>query len=111
MPAFTLAGAALLLWAAAGCAPAENRTDGRALARIAARGELLWGADEQGGGYDPHQPGGQRQMPRGPPGPSRPRSRTAELALAGPAAELALAGPAAGGAPAWLAYPPDAATA
>jgi polar amino acid transport system substrate-binding protein len=42
-------GAAVLVWAAAGCAPSENRTDGRALARIAARGELLWGADEQGG--------------------------------------------------------------
>ena len=53
MPAFALAGAAVLVWAAGACAPAENRTDdrtdGRALARIAARGELLWGADEQGG--------------------------------------------------------------
>ena len=49
MPAFALAGVAVLVWAAGGCAPAENRTDGRALARIAARGELLWGADEQGG--------------------------------------------------------------
>ena len=49
MPPFTLAGAALLIWAVAACAPAESRTDGQALARIAARGELLWGADEQGG--------------------------------------------------------------
>ena len=49
MSAFGLASAALLVWAAAACAPTENRTDGRALARIAARGELLWGADEQGG--------------------------------------------------------------
>ena len=49
MPALALAGAALLVWAAGACAPAEPRTDGRALARIAARGELLWGADEQGG--------------------------------------------------------------
>ena len=48
MPALALAGAAVLVWAAA-CAPAESRTGGRALARIAARGELLWGADEQGG--------------------------------------------------------------
>ncbi len=48
MPAFALAGAAVLVWVAA-CSPAENRTDDRALARIAARGELLWGADEQGG--------------------------------------------------------------
>jgi len=49
VPALALAGAAVLVWAAAACAPAESRTGGRALARIAARGELLWGADEQGG--------------------------------------------------------------
>ena len=49
MPGLALAGTVTLLWATAACAPAENRTDGRALARIAARGELLWGADEQGG--------------------------------------------------------------
>jgi len=53
VPAFALLGAAALVWAAGACAPAEirtdDRTDGRALAQIAARGELLWGADEQGG--------------------------------------------------------------
>jgi polar amino acid transport system substrate-binding protein len=49
VPAFAVAGVAVLVWAAAACAPAGNRTDDRALARIAARGELLWGADEQGG--------------------------------------------------------------
>jgi polar amino acid transport system substrate-binding protein len=49
VPAFALAGAVALVWAVGACAPAEPRTDGRALARIAARGELLWGADEQGG--------------------------------------------------------------
>ena len=60
MPAF-VAGAAVLVWATGACAPAQNPTDGRtngradgqadarALARIAGRGELLWGADEQGG--------------------------------------------------------------
>ena len=49
MPPFILAGAVVLVWAAGGCGPAQNRTHDRALARIADRGELLWGADEQGG--------------------------------------------------------------
>ncbi len=53
MPAIALACAAALVSAMGACAPAQNRTgdrpDGRALAQIAARGELLWGADEQGG--------------------------------------------------------------
>ncbi|HVZ88799.1 MAG TPA: ABC transporter substrate-binding protein/permease [Polyangia bacterium] len=38
----------LALLAVTGCAPAAP-SSGDALARIAARGELLWGADEQGG--------------------------------------------------------------
>jgi polar amino acid transport system substrate-binding protein len=49
VPAFVVVGVAVLVWAAGACAPAGSRTDGRALARITARGELLWGADEQGG--------------------------------------------------------------
>ena len=63
-------------------------------------------ADEQGGGDDHDQPGGQRQMPRGPPGPS--------LALRphrGPPGNSRWPCRAAGGALAWLAYPPDAAAA
>jgi polar amino acid transport system substrate-binding protein len=65
VPAFTVAGAVVLVWAVGACAPAGSRADGRsdgrsdgtsdgrapggASARIRARGELLWGADEQGG--------------------------------------------------------------
>jgi polar amino acid transport system substrate-binding protein len=43
-----LAAAAIATLATAACTPAAH-PGGGALARIAARGELLWGADEQGG--------------------------------------------------------------